>query len=63
MYMSLTEEVFLKLNFQLFLSTVFICSTHSVEMHGKDGRPERTVVLKFCQCAFIIYGKLCVDIS
>ena len=63
MHVSLTEGAFLKLNFQLFPSTVFTCSTHSVEMHGKEGRPESTDVLKFCQYAFIMYGKLCVDIS
>ena len=48
---------FLKLIFQLFVSTLFTCSLHSVEISGS------TDVFKFCQYAFIIYNKLCVDIS
>ena len=39
MYVTLTEGacLFLKLTFQLFVSTFFTCSTHSVEIH-ENGR-------------------------
>ena len=60
---SLKEGAFLTLTFQLFVSTVFIYSTHSVEMHVKERHPESTDVLKFCQYSFMIYSKLCVDIN
>ena len=54
MYVSLTEGVFLKLTFQLFVWVVYICSTHSVEMLSKERHPESTDVLKFCQYALIL---------
>ena len=61
--LSLTEGAFLKLTFQLFFSTVFFCSTHSIEMHGKERHTESTDVLKFCQYALIIQSKFCVDLG
>ena len=59
----ITEGAFLGLTFQLFICTVSICSTHLVEMQGKERHPENSDVIKFGQFAFVIYSKLCVDIS
>ena len=59
----ITERAFLGLTFQLFICTVSICSIHFVQMQGKERHPENSDVIKFCQFAFVIYSKLCVDIS